>query len=493
MNSLTMKMMYRIVFISLLILVVSTGGCVRPNRQPDLTRIFKTASERKGKTPIIIIPGILGSRLKNKVTGVEVWPKLGRTEDDLDLPISTNLKANADDLIATEVVDKAKLGFLIPEISVYEDLITTLEKHAGYKRGNMDFPDPGGDKDTFYLFSYDWRRDNVDSAQLLAEKIDALKKKLDKPNLQFNLICHSLGGLIARYYIMYGGVDVLGQHDAKVTWKGSKNVNKLVMVGTPNEGSMDALRSLVEGYSVYGGDRKRIGFLTKIDSIAAASMPSVFQLLPHHGTEEFLDSSMNPVVADLYDISTWKKYQWMYYDPDYRKSITKRMYKKYGAEADQKLQSLFSEQDAYLQVVLLRARDFDEALDRKPELKIPMKSFVLCGDCEATLRAPVLIDDGKRLITVFQSRKLKFSGTIFKRSAVEAKMFEPGDGRVTRRSAMGTRHDGQVSDGLFNSSLNITYAVFGCEIHGDLPNNPTFQDNLLSILVNDSALDAGPN
>jgi hypothetical protein len=57
---------------------------------------------------------------------------------------------------------------------------------------------------------------------------------------------------------------------------------------------------------------------------------------------------------------------------------------------------------------------------------------------------------------------------------------------------MGARHDGVVSDGLFNSSLNITYAVFGCEIHGDLPNNPTFQDNLLSILVNDSALDAGP-
>jgi len=192
------------------------------------------------------------------------------------LPISTNLKANTDDLIATEVVDKAKLGFLIPEISVYEDLITTLEKNAGYKRGNIDAPDPGGDQDTFYLFSYDWRRDNVDAAQLLADKIDELKKKLDKPNLQFNLLCHSLGGLIARYYLMYGGADVLGHHDATVTWKGSKNVNKLVMVGTPNEGSMDALRSLVEGYSVYGGDRKRIGFLTKIDSIAAASMPAVF-------------------------------------------------------------------------------------------------------------------------------------------------------------------------------------------------------------------------
>src|SRR5580765_1998747 len=161
MNSL---MMNRKPYICLLLLVMLSESCIRPNRQPDLPRIFKKASERTGKTPIIIIPGILGSRLKNKTTGEEVWPKLGHAEDDLDLPISTDLKANQDDLVATEVVDKAKLGFLIPEIGVYEDLITTLEKNAGYKRGNMDSPDPGGDKDTFYLFSYDWRRDNVDSA-----------------------------------------------------------------------------------------------------------------------------------------------------------------------------------------------------------------------------------------------------------------------------------------------------------------------------------------
>src|SRR6185295_5011975 len=149
---------------------------------------------------------------------------------------------------------------------------------------------------------------------------------------------------------------------------------------------------------------------------------------------------------DLFDIATWKKYQWMFYDPVYRKAITKRMTKKFGGEAEKKLQELFSEQDAYLKVVLARAIDFHEALDRKPELKIPLRSFVLCGDCEATLRAPVLIDNGKRLLTIFQSKKLSFSGTTIKRSAVELKMFEPGDGRVTRRSAMGARHDGVASD-----------------------------------------------
>ena len=478
---------------ALLLLAGLTGSCVHPNRQPDLARIFKAASTRTGKTPIIIIPGILGSRLKNSKTGVEVWPKLGHAEDDLDLPISTDLSANQDDLVATEVVDKAKLGFLIPEISVYEDLIEALSKYAGYKRGNIDNPDPGGDQDTFYLFSYDWRRDNVESAQLLAQKITELKKKLDKPNLQFNLICHSMGGLVARYYIMYGAEDILDRPDARVTLRRARNVNKMLLIGTPNEGSMDALRTLVQGYSVYGGDRKRLAFFSKIDAPTAFTMPAAFELLPHHGTEQFYDSSMNLIDADLFNIATWKKYQWSMYDRDYQAAIRKRMTKKYGAEANKHIDSFFEERENFLKVILNRAREFDDALDRRADLGISLKSFVFGGDCEATLRAPVIIDNGKTLTTVFQSRKLTFSGTTFKRSEVESKMFEPGDGRVTRRSAIGTRHDSRNGDGLFDSSVNIFYAVFGCEIHGDLPNNRTFQDNLLSILVNDTVKESGPS
>ena len=45
------------------------------------------------------------------------WETEGADASSLSLP------DNQDDLIATEVVDKAKLGFLIPEIGVYEDLI----------------------------------------------------------------------------------------------------------------------------------------------------------------------------------------------------------------------------------------------------------------------------------------------------------------------------------------------------------------------------------
>src|SRR5215210_8745245 len=182
-----------------------------------------------GKTPVIVIPGMLSSRLVNKSTGAKVWPRAHPKEDELSLPTSPDLTKNRDDIVATAIIETAKLGFPIPEIKVYEELTETLAQHAGYRRGDIDDPPPGGDRDTFYLFAYDWRRDNVETAQLLAEKIARLKQRLGRPDLRFNLIAHSMGGLVARYYLMYGGEDVLEQPQAKVTWAGAANVDKLIL------------------------------------------------------------------------------------------------------------------------------------------------------------------------------------------------------------------------------------------------------------------------
>ena len=44
-----------------------------------------------------------------------------------------------------------------------------------------------------------------------------------------------------------------------------------------------------------------------------------------------------------------------------------------------------------------------------------------------------------------------------------------------------------VNGSLFASMLGIDYAVFGCERHGDLPNNGQMQNNILTILVTDTA------
>ena len=49
------------------------AGC-GARHTPDLERIFAGAHARRGKRPVIVIPGILGSRIVNRKTGEVVWP-----------------------------------------------------------------------------------------------------------------------------------------------------------------------------------------------------------------------------------------------------------------------------------------------------------------------------------------------------------------------------------------------------------------------------------
>jgi pimeloyl-ACP methyl ester carboxylesterase len=462
----------------LIAVMLLTTGCVspRPKPQPDLAQIFRPAREQTGKPPIIVIPGMLGTRLENKLNGEKVWPRAHPNEVDLRLPISLELKNNRSDVIATEVVERAKVGFPIPEIKVYEDLINTLTDHAGYKRGNIDEPLAGGAQDTVYLFAYDWRRDNVETAQLLAAKITRLKEKLSRPDLRFNIIAHSMGGLIARYYLMYGGIDLRDEGEAKINWAGGAHINKLILVGAPNEGSMEALRALTEGLPIA---ENSFGLFGKIEADTAFTMPAAFQLLPHRRNQEFYNDKLQPIAANLYDIETWRRYQWSIYAPSYRETFVKK--KRNGADGQQSFAELLVAREAYLKLVLDRARRFSEALDQKADLANPLKVFIFAGDCERTLRAALIIDEGSLVRTIFKPGKLKVKDNGLTTAMIEAKMFEPGDGRITRRSALAIDHGEWAGDG--SPRPNLSLAIFGCEIHGDLPNNATFQNNILTILL----------
>ena len=89
-----------------------------------------------GKAPIIIIPGLTGSDLYNSRTGEQVWFKPVRAkDDDLRLPISPNLTRNRDSLVARDIMRGVKIVSFLPEIEVYEKLISSLEARGGYKEG----------------------------------------------------------------------------------------------------------------------------------------------------------------------------------------------------------------------------------------------------------------------------------------------------------------------------------------------------------------------
>jgi len=44
------------------------------SRIPDLHRLYESGMERVRVPPVIIVPGILGSRLRERGSGRELWP-----------------------------------------------------------------------------------------------------------------------------------------------------------------------------------------------------------------------------------------------------------------------------------------------------------------------------------------------------------------------------------------------------------------------------------
>jgi pimeloyl-ACP methyl ester carboxylesterase len=464
-------------------------GC-GARRTPNLERVFAGARARKGKRPVIVIPGILGSSIVNRKTGEVVWPSAFRSDvDGLSLPATPDLEANRDDLVATRIVETAKLARIAPEVYVYHYLLRALEDYGGYREGDWNNPPEDGDRDTFYVFPYDWRRDNVESARLLVRRVEALKLRLNRPDLRFNIVAHSMGGLVARYAAMYGDRDLpsVGA-EPRPGWEGASFVSKIFMFGTPNEGSMEAFSVLLEGYSVTEGLRRRVRLLNKLSREDVMTAPSIFQLLPHRAQARFLDEHLQPVTLDLYDPAVWRRYQWSAAnDPEFREAYARGVVR--GQESPTAHGPL-AELDAYLDAVLERARRFHEALDAPgaADAEAPVKLFAFGGDCEETLAAPLLVHDEKRgrWLTLTRPKSLRAAdGRRFARAEVVSAMYEPGDGRVTRDSLMGRRLTGARASALYETALPVAYAVFACDLHSELQSNKTLQDNALTLLVNE--------
>ncbi len=476
---------------ALLFTLILSAGC-GARRTPNLARIFESARERRGKRPLIVIPGILGSQIVNRKTGEVVWPSVFRSDvDGLSLPTTPDLSANRDGLEASRIVDVAKLAKIAPEVYVYHYLLRALTDFGGYREGDWESPPVGGDRDTFYVFAYDWRRDNVESARLLARRVEALKLKLGRPDLRFNIVAHSMGGLVARYAAMYGDRDLAPEGSApQPTWAGASFVDKVFMFGTPNAGSMEAFSVLLEGYSVTEGLRRRVRLLNKLSREDVMTAPSIFQLLPHRAQARFLDESLRPLTVDLYDPEVWRRYKWSAAnDPAFREAYARGVVR--GQESPTKAGTL-AELDAYFEAALNRARRFHEALDAPtPSADAsPVKLFAFGGDCEETLAAVVITRDEKagRLVTLTRPKSLKSAeGRKLARANVVRSMYEPGDGRVTRSSLLGLGLTAARASALYDSPLPLAYAAFACDLHGDLQNNRTLQDNALTLLVNEMA------
>jgi pimeloyl-ACP methyl ester carboxylesterase len=464
---------------------LSNSACLSKASKPNLPRIFpklKTA-EQPARPPLVIIPGILGTELVNQKTGERLWPELfPRDRAALHLPItSLNFPDNRDDVAATRVIESAQLMRFLPELAVYGELLRALEQHGEYKRGDIDNPPPDGDRNTFYLFAYDWRRDNVESAQKLAAKLETIKQRLNKPELRFDIIAHSMGGLVARYMAMYGARDTLSESQPQPDWAGAGHINRLILFGTPNAGSMDAFRSVLRGYSVTEANKVRLRLFRALGEAMIFTVPSAYQLFPRNQGAVFLDAGLKRLDLDLFDIETWRTYGWsVAFDPALRRQEEKAFLKKLGPkEGKLEYARRAATRVAYLRAALARAAAFHRALDARGPMPEPIGLHLIGGDCEPTLTGALIVEDRGEKRTLFYPGKIPRA----LHSSAFGAIYAPGDGRVTRQSLFGLTLRPDSNDAILRAmKLSPAQTLFACEAHSDLPINPTMMDNLLTLL-----------
>jgi hypothetical protein len=105
-----------------------------------------------------------------------------------------------------------------------------------------------------------------------------------------------MGGLVARYYLRCGPVDVLDGSEQPVTLYGTSRVRKLVLLGTPNMGSASSLHAFLAGEPIV---------FRRMPQEVLATLPSGYELFPHPLVTWLIDTSGNPLDDDLFDGHTW--------------------------------------------------------------------------------------------------------------------------------------------------------------------------------------------
>lgn len=448
------------------VLLLAMAGCATPvgiDRQ-TLTHLFASLRQAHSKEPVIIIPGALGSILEEQGTGRVIWGRPGRGSlGELALPIDgATLRENRDHLMATDLLQRVSVVPNLVELKLTEDLVRVLTDAGGYTAGDLAHPEPGN----YFFFWYDWRRDVVEAAQRLGAAIERLKANAGDPHLKVHLICQSMGGLVARYYVKYGTADVLDQDPLPPpTYAGALNVAQVIMLGTPNNGSLQTFQSLHEGVAVPD--------MGRFTPAIMFTMPAAYQLLPHEEETAFLDPSGQPLDISLYEPANWETYGWSVFSPRSQTALQHDFLQRFGADGAARYQQHVAQQRRFLTLALTRAKRFHQALDQGSPADDPVQYVLLGSDCQPTLRRALLERDGLLWRTQFTTDD----------PILKPKLVGLGDGSVTKESLLSSHHLGLSHDELAFSALHVDYAVFVCETHLRLTQNLTILDNLLHALM----------
>jgi pimeloyl-ACP methyl ester carboxylesterase len=214
---------------------------------------------------VVVIPGLIGSVLSKD--GKALWGTspgalwrvvAGGALDQLALGGSDNEEDDlGDGISATALIDNIEMIPGLWKQGGYSILADKLVKGMSLVRD-----------ENYFEFPYDWRRSNRVSARKLAALVPgwlaSWRTKSGNADAKVVFIVHSMGGLVARYYM-----------ECLDGWRTTRT---LISFGTPYRGSGNALGFLSNGFAW------NVGPLKAFDGTKAIrSFDSVYQLLPTYG------------------------------------------------------------------------------------------------------------------------------------------------------------------------------------------------------------------
>ncbi|MCA9772277.1 MAG: hypothetical protein KC466_07690, partial [Myxococcales bacterium] len=362
-------------------------------------------------------------------------------------------------------LDRLRVEFagLPIDLNAYYNVLMTLGV-GGYRdqqlaeAGAVDY---GDDHFTCFQFSYDWRRDNVENARrlhaFLLDRRAYVKAEIERrfgvrdAPVKFDLIAHSMGGLVARYLLRYGDADLPDEGPVPApTWAGAQLVERAVLIGTPNAGSVKSLFQLVEGATFSS-------ILPSYSPAVLGTMPAVYQLLPRDRHAPLVDGAGAPITG-LLDPALWERMGWGLAAPD-QADVLAELLPGVADPAERRRIAL-----DHLPKSLARARRFQEALDQPSAPPPDTELFLVAGDAIETQAVAAADPTTGHLWDVGRTA---------------------GDGTVTRASALLDERPSGPWTGPLVSPIAWSQVTFLFSDHLGLTEDPAFTDNVLFLLLED--------
>ncbi|MEO1584655.1 MAG: hypothetical protein AAFR96_08795 [Planctomycetota bacterium] len=468
-------------------LKVWLAGTVSRAAFPPAHDLYADATDQDASTrnPVVVIPGIMGSRLRDRASGRVLWGGKDKQEfaDPTDpeqlrmisLPLDPHgapLRDRVDYTMPDGSIDQLKakvFGFPV-SVHAYGPILQMLgvggffmDQNKGKNKLALNYSHRS--IANCFEFAYDWRRSVVDNV----ERLDAFIKGVlefaaydagenARDNLRVDIVAHSMAGLLTRYYLRYGTQKLPDDGSLpELDWSGGNKVEHAILVGTPSAGSHASLERLMTGLPESPAT-------PHYDPAVLCTYPSIYQLLPRARHKPYIDEATGESIDDLMEPECWIDHQWGLADPTCE-PVIEHMLPNIRDRGDRRRIAI-----DHMSKCLDEAKRFHAALDVPANAPPHVALHLFAGDGVLT---PSLASVGVG------------------RNSYKVLERDYGDGTVLRSSALMDERRGTTGQPRVVTPIRWDAVTFVPTDHMLLTRHPTFVNNALYILLEKARPDCG--